>query len=177
MRRSDGRRTQIVTELVSRTPQSSIRTNSTKGITVTHGRGITLIRQLALINLACVGLQPISAGFFLSGYEYAVPAHAGVALALQLGALIQAVTALVLWRRNRAPAWVAGISIGLFAMVLLQAGLGYSRRYWLHVPLGVGIFGWLTRQVNRLDRLRSTNGAAAVPAPDAEVSSDIGTGV
>jgi hypothetical protein len=177
MRRSDGRRTQIVTELVSRTTQSRITTNSAKEITVTCRPGITLIRQLALINLACVGLQPISAGFFLSGYEYAVPAHAGVAMALQLGSLIQVVTAIVLWRRNRAPAWVAGISIGLFAMVLLQVGLGHSRRYWLHVPLGVGIFGWLARQVTRLDTLRSTNGARSVTARDAEVSSDIGSGV
>jgi len=160
---------QIVTELANTSasststdepaPRARITANLSKGITNTGTEGVPLIRQLALINLACVALQPISAGFFLSGYDYAVSAHAGVALALQLGVVIQAVAAIVLWRRNRAPAWVAGISMGLFVMVFLQAGLGYSRRYWLHVPVGVGIFGWLTRQVNRLDTLRNKNAA------------------
>jgi len=57
-------------------------------------------------------LQPVSAGFFLSGYGRAVTMHAVVALALQLGALIQ---------------------------VIIALGLGYTRRHWLHVPLGVGL--------------------------------------
>jgi hypothetical protein len=35
-------------------------------------------------------------------------------------------------------------------IVLLQTGLGYNDWHWLHVPIGVGIFGWLTRQVQRL---------------------------
>ena len=139
---------------------------------------VDLIRLLALINLACVALQPISAGFFLSGYEYAVTAHAGVARALQLGALIQAVTAVVLWKSNRAPAWVAGISIGLVALVFLQAGLGNSRRYWLHVPMGVGIFAWLTRQVNRLETLtRHERSAVVTPSRESEVSSDLRSSV
>ena len=121
-------------------------------------RGISLIRQLALINLAFVALQPLSAGLFLSGYGGAVTAHTTVALSLQLGALVQAIIAIVLWRRDRAPAWVAGISIGLLLMVSVQLGLGYTRRYWLHVPVGVGMFGWLMGQVNRLTTLKISNG-------------------
>src|SRR6266542_2499032 len=126
-------------------------TDASTRTTDAGGQGIRVIRRLVVINLALVALQPISAGFFLSGYERAVTVHAVVAQALQLGALIQAITAIVLWRRRRVPAWVAGLSIGLFVIVFLQVGLGYSKRYWLHVPIGVGIFGWLTRQVNRLD--------------------------
>jgi hypothetical protein len=109
---------------------------------------------MAAVNLGLVGLQAVSAGFFLSGFEYAVQTHAAVAVALQLGALVQAVTAVVLWRRGRVPAWVGGVSIGLVVLVFLQAGLGHSSRYWLHVPLGVALFGLLTRQVNRLDAIR-----------------------
>jgi hypothetical protein len=134
-------------------------TDASKGTTAAGGQGVRLIRRLLVINLGLVALQALSAGFFLSGYDRAVTVHAGVALALQLGALIQAVISVFLWRRRRVPAWVAGLSIGLFVILFLQVGLGYNKRYWLHVPIGVGIFGWLTRQVNRLDTLWRTTGA------------------
>ena len=49
--------------------------------------------------------------------------------------------------------------IGLFAIVFLQVGLGYTRRHWLHVPVGVGLFGGLLRQANRLDTLWRATGA------------------
>lgn len=134
-------------------------TDASKGTTDAGGKGIKWTRRLMGINLGLVALQPLSAGFFLSGYERAVTVHAAVAVALQLGVFIQAVTAIVLWRRRRVPAWVAGLSIGLFVIVFLQVGLGYTKRYWLHVPIGVGIFGGLTRQVNKLDTLWRTTGA------------------
>jgi hypothetical protein len=94
----------------------------------------------------------------MSGYGHAATIHAGVAHALQLGALTQAVAAVVLWRRGRVPPWVARDGIGLFVSVFLQVGLGYTKRYWLHVPIGVGLFGWLIRQTSRLDTLRSATG-------------------
>ncbi len=141
------------------TAHAGMTTDASKGTTDAGGPGIRLIRQLVAINLGLVALQPISAGFFLSGYGRAVTVHAAVALALQFGALVQAVTAVVLWRRRRVPAWVAGLSIGLFAIVFLQVGLGYRKSHWLHVPIGVGILGWLTRQVKRLDTLSRTTGA------------------
>jgi hypothetical protein len=141
------------------TVHAGMTTDASKGTTDAGGQGIRLIRWLVVINLGLVALLALSAGFLLSGYERAVTVHADVALGLQLGALIQAVTAVVLWQRRRVPAWVAGLSIGLFVIVFLQVGLGYRKSYWLHVPIGVGIFGWLTRQVNRLDTLWHTTGA------------------
>jgi hypothetical protein len=136
-------------------------TEASKGTTDAVGRGIRLIRRLVLMNLALVALQPISAGFFLSGYGYAraVTIHGVVGLALLLGALVQAVTAVVQRRRRHVPSWVASVSIGLFVIVFLQVGLGYNRWHWLHVPIGVGIFGGLIRQASRLDILcRATEG-------------------
>ena len=115
------------------------------------GEGIRWVRRLMVINLAFVALQALSAGFLMSGYVPALKVHAIVAVALQVGALIQAVAAVVQWRRRRVPGWVAGVSIGLFVMVFLQTGLGHRRSYWLHVPIGVGLFGGLTRQAGRLD--------------------------
>jgi hypothetical protein len=123
------------------------------------GHGIRWIRRLVLMNLGLVALLALSAGFFMSGYGHAVTIHAGVAYALQLGALTQAVAAVVLWRRRRVPVWVARDGIGLFVSVLLQVVLGYTNRFWLHVPIGVGLFGWLIRQTSRLDTLRSATGA------------------
>ena len=123
------------------------------------GRSIRLIRRMVIVNLVLVALQPLSAGFFLSGYGRATAVHALVALALQVGAVVQAVTAVVLWRRRRVPAWVAGLGIGLFVMVFLQVGFGYRKSFWLHVPIGVGIFGWLIRQVTMLDTLWRTTRA------------------
>jgi len=120
------------------------------------GQGIRWIQWLVGTNLGLVALQAVSAGFFLSGYQRAMPIHAIVAVVLQLGALIQAAAAVVLWRQRRVPAWIAGLSIGLFVVLLLQVGLGYRKQYWLHVPIGVGMFGWLTRQASRLDVLRRT---------------------
>jgi hypothetical protein len=118
--------------------------------TTAAGRGVRWLRRLVLINLGLVALQALSAGFFMSGYGYATTIHGGVAHALQLGALTQAVASVVLWRQRRAPAWIARDGIGLFVTVLLQVGLGYTRQYWLHVPIGVGLFGGLIRQTSRL---------------------------
>ena len=122
-----------------------------KEITHAAGPGIRMMRRLTLINLVLIALQPISAGFFLSGYGHAALVHGRLALVLQLGGLIQAVTAIILWRRRRIPAWLAGVSIGLLAMVLFQVGLGYKKQYWLHVPIGVGLVAWLTHLTITLD--------------------------
>jgi hypothetical protein len=131
-------------------------TDVSKGTTDASGQSVRLIRRLVVINLALVAIEPISAGFFLFGYERAVTVHAVVGEALALGALIQTVIAVVLWRRRGIPGRVAGASIGLFVIVFLQVVLGFRKLYWLHVPIGVGIFSGVQRQ---LDTLRRTTGA------------------
>lgn len=102
-----------------------------------------MLQLMAWINLGLIALQPVSAGFFLSGNGYAAMTHREVALALQAGALVQAITAVVQWRRRREPARAVVRGAGLLVMVFVQSGLGYSHRYWLHVPIGVGMFGWM----------------------------------
>lgn len=97
------------------------------------------IRWLAAISLGLVALQPISAGFFLSGFNHASTAHKIVAGALQLVMAIQCVTAIVLWLRRRLSPRAAGFCAGLFAMVMLEAWAGRHMKFWLHLPLGVGI--------------------------------------
>ena len=126
-------------------------TDTVKGTTEASRQGIRVIRRLMAINLGLVAIQAVTAGFSLSGYAQAATVHAAVGLALQAGALIQVVTALVLWWRDRVPGWLASLSVGLFVIMFLQLGLGYRRSFWLHVPIGVGIFGALLRQMSRLD--------------------------
>ena len=122
-----------------------------RAATDSGGQGIRMVRRLAGINLGLVALQALSAGFLMSGYARALTVHQIVAIALQFGALVQAIAAVVQWRRHRMPAWVVAVSVGVFLIVFLQIGLGYRRVYWLHIPIGVGLFGGLTRQVNRFD--------------------------
>ena len=109
------------------------------------------MRRIVIVNLALVGLQAVSAGFLMSGYDYAAAAHQAVAVLLLLGFFIQAVTAIVLWRRRRLPAQVAGASIGLLVFLLVQVWAGRNREYWLHVPVGVGLVSGLTRQKSLLE--------------------------
>ena len=105
------------------------------------------IKWLMAINLGLVALQPLSAGFLLSGYDHASTIHAAVAVALQLGVVIQSATAVVLWLRRRVSARVAGHCVGLLVMVLLEVWAGRNREYWLHVPIGVGILVWLRGRI------------------------------
>ena len=113
-----------------------------------------MIGRIALINFGLVATQALTAGLLMSGSVRALKLHAIAGLALECGALVQAITTGTLWWRCRASARVAGAGIGLFALVALQVGLGYSRRYWLHVPIGVLLFGALMKQVDRSDTLR-----------------------
>jgi hypothetical protein len=86
----------------------------------------------------------------MSGYGRALTVHNEVGLALLVGAFVQTALSVVMWLRLVA-AWVARVSIGLFLIVFLQNGLGHTRQYWLHVPIGVGLFGALIRQRHRLE--------------------------
>ena len=111
------------------------------GTTETAGLGARWLRRLVLMTLGLVALQPISAGFFMSGYGPAVAVPSFVGLALLLGVPIQAVTAIVWWRRSGLLGRAAVSGVVLFVMVVLEVRLGFSRVYWLHVPIGVGLFG------------------------------------
>jgi hypothetical protein len=127
--------------------------------------GLKWIRGLALINLGLLAVEVISAGFLLSGSGPAILVHARGAIGLGLGALVQASTAVVLWRRRHVPASVARAGIVLFVIVVLQMGAGHTKRYWLHVPIGVALFSGLLQQIRRLEPL-SAAGALALAERD-----------
>ena len=107
------------------------------------------IKRLMAINLGLVALQPLSAGFLLSGFTHAATAHAVVAVALLLVAAIQCVTAMVLWLRRRLSLRVAGLCVGLLTMVMVEVWAGRHMQFWLHVPLGVSIIGVLRGRMDK----------------------------
>ena len=146
---------------MSATSAASISPNTSTGTTDAGGQGVRWIRLVMITNLGLVALQAVSAGLLLSGNGRALTIHSDAAIALEPGILVQAVSTIVLWRRGRLPGSMAGLSIALFAIVVLQAGLGYRRSFWLHVPIGVLIFGWLTHQVNSLNSLSRPRGTPA----------------
>ena len=107
------------------------------------------INRLMAVNLGLAALQPISAGFFLSGFNHALTAHIVVAVALQIGAAIQCVTAIVLWLRHRVSPRVSAFCVGLLATVMLEMWAGRHMKFWLHVPLGVAILAGLRGRMGR----------------------------
>lgn len=113
-----------------------------------------MIRRIVLMNFGLVATQTLTAGLLMSGSVPALKVHAIVGLTLACGAVVQAIATGTLWWQRRVSARMAGAAMGLFALMVLQVGLGYSRRYWLHVPIGVLLFGALMKHVDRSDTLR-----------------------
>ncbi len=109
-----------------------------------------MIKRLMAVNLGLAALQPISAGFFLSGFNHALAVHIAGAVALQVVVVIQCVAAIVLRLRHRLSARVTGLCVGLLVMIMLEVWAGRHRQYWVHVPIGVGIFAWLRGRMNEL---------------------------
>jgi hypothetical protein len=113
-----------------------------------------MIKRIVLINFGLVATQALTAGLFLSGSVRALKLHAIVGLALACGAAVQAIATGTLWWQRRVSARRAGAAIGLLALMVVQVGLGYSRRYWLHVPIGVLLFGALMTHADRSNTRR-----------------------
>ncbi len=64
-------------------------------------------------------------------------------------AVIQCVTAIVLWLRRRVSPQVMGLSVALLVLVMFEVWAGRHKHYWMHVPMGVGILMWLRGRVAR----------------------------
>lgn len=107
--------------------------------------GHPLIKWLTLLSVGLIALQPISAGFWLSGFEHASALHALGAGAVLLVAVLQCLAALVLLARHRVDARVVARCLGLLLIVVGEAWAGRHGEYWLHLPVGVGLLTWLRR--------------------------------
>jgi cytochrome bd-type quinol oxidase subunit 2 len=105
--------------------------------------GIVRAMQVVLWLLAvAVFAQAVLAGLFLDGGDAWRGWHAiNGMLVLPLLALVQVVLAVLVWRRDGGPGWLAVASVGLLLALLVQNALGQTSQLAVHLPLGVAIFG------------------------------------
>jgi hypothetical protein len=105
---------------------------------------------IAVLIAFLVFAEAVFAGAMFSASGWALPAHsvtAGVLLAVTLGASIVALLTLRRVPRGRKLAWEL---LALTVMITLQAAMGAlsakgMHLLWIHVPLGVALFGLATQ--------------------------------
>jgi hypothetical protein len=100
-----------------------------------------VVWALARVQAAMVFMQAVFAGGFLSGRTGLRYAHGVNAGLLWLVSVVLMVVAVVTWRRGRTPGWVAAVASGLWVALEVQIAAGEAGMLWIHVPLGVAIFG------------------------------------
>ena len=103
---------------------------------------VRAMRVVPGLLAVAVFAQAVFAGLFLDGGDAWRGWHAvNGMLVLPLLALSQVSLAVLVWRRGRAPGWLAVASLGLLVALLVQSVLGMTSQVAVHVPLGVAIFG------------------------------------
>ena len=122
--------------------------------TLTPVRGpratVWLLRATATVLAGLALLQPVLAGWYLSGDYDALGVHDSNAGFIALAVMGMLVAALLYWLPGRGRGWPVLVPVVLFGALVFQFGAGYNRDLWLHIPLGVGIvtvsvlFGWWT---------------------------------
>ncbi|MGW1909902.1 hypothetical protein ACWCQS_03810 [Streptomyces sp. NPDC002076] len=102
---------------------------------------LTLLRVTSMLFLFDTLLQAALAGLFITGDVRFLDLHAANAQLLAALSLVDAVAALLVWRRMGAPAWSFALAVGLVVLVGAQMGLGAARLLGGHIPLALGVFG------------------------------------
>jgi hypothetical protein len=108
---------------------------------------LSLLRVVLLIHLLAVLAQATLAGMFLSGSGVALSRHEITARALVGICLFQIAITVLLRVRGGCPTWVLISVIAIFLAEVLETYSGYHGILVLHVPLALGIFGGIMRQL------------------------------
>lgn len=94
------------------------------------------------IHAAAAVAQPVLAGVYLNGELEAMGYHGTIGSSLVVVTMIgMAPAALLFWLVGKGPWWYTIAAVVLFFAEGLQIGMGYSRQFALHIPLGVFIVG------------------------------------
>ena len=96
---------------------------------------------LARLQAVMVFVQAVFAGGFLSGRAGLLKAHGVNAGLLWLVSIAMIVASIAAWRRGRSPGWVAAAAGALWVALEAQIASGESRQLWIHIPLGMALFG------------------------------------
>jgi len=110
-----------------------------------------------LIALAVL-IEAVFAGAMLSGISWARTAHSVNAAVLLASASIAGLVAVITLRRVPYGLRLGLILLSLAGMIVVQGALGAlsakgANLLWIHVPLGVALFGFATRAVAGARRL------------------------
>jgi hypothetical protein len=113
----------------------------TKGI-------LRLLRGVLLIHLLAVIAQATLAGKFLSGSATALSWHEMTARAVAAICLLQIAATVPLRVRSGCPTWMLTSAIAILLAEVLETYSGYRGILAVHVPLAMGIFGGIMRQLS-----------------------------
>lgn len=98
-----------------------------------------LLRATATVLAGLALLQPVLAGWYLSGDYDALGVHDRNAGFVAGAVMATFVATLLYWLAGRGRGWPVLVPVMLFAGLVFQFGAGYNRELALHIPLGVGI--------------------------------------
>jgi hypothetical protein len=119
------------------------------------------LRVVAVLHALSLVLQPVLAGMFLSGQDSAIDSHATNASVLLVLGLVLSVLAFLAWRRDLVPRPVFTVAASLWVAEGLQMMAGYEHMMWLHIPLGVLMFGALAQLMPPIMRAKAPGAASS----------------
>jgi hypothetical protein len=94
------------------------------------------LRVIAVLHALSLVMQPILAGFFLSGHDNLIDMHSLNGMLLVLLSLLQTVLAVLLWRRNVVRRQIFTQALVILVLEVVQLTVGFSHMLWIHIPLG-----------------------------------------
>jgi hypothetical protein len=100
---------------------------------------LLVLQVVLVIHTVAVCLQPVLAGYFLSGEADAIDLHGPIGFGLPGLAFVQVIVCVLYGWRGRGHWWALYTSLGLLVAEVLQLLMGQSQVLAVHVPLGVAI--------------------------------------
>jgi hypothetical protein len=100
---------------------------------------LAFLRIVLVVHAALVVMQPIMAGYYLSGEADAMNWHSPIGSSLWMWSMIQFVVAMLYWRPGGGRLWPVLASVALLFAELTQMILGFSQTLAVHIPLGTAI--------------------------------------
>lgn len=100
---------------------------------------VWLLRVTATVQAGLALLQPVLAGWYLSGDYDALGVHDSNAAFVAGAVQATFIATLLYWLAGQGRGWPVLVPVALFVALAFQFGAGHNRNLALHIPLGVGI--------------------------------------
>lgn len=100
---------------------------------------LTVLQAVLVLHSALVVMQPIMAGYYLSGENDAMDWHSPIGSTLWMMSFFQFFAAVLYWRPGGGRFWPVPATIVLFVAEMAQMAFGHSQTMSVHIPLGTAI--------------------------------------